>query len=237
MLSLKGEPLHNRLLRTLKPNELDRLAGAFEFEALSAGQVIDRMNSPVRYVHFVNRGFVSMIKTMRDGRTVEVGGVGIEGVTAPHALFDGESAVLDTVVQIPGSAFRIARDILAREVASNPQFRRLIQNYARFTMAQLAQTAACNRLHSLEERCCRWLLVAHDSALTDRFPLTHEFLATMLGVQRPSVSLAAAMLRKAGLVDYKRGTVTILDRKGLEDMACECYASARDELDVIFAPA
>lgn len=236
MLSLKGEPLHNRLLLALRPNVLESLSRALEFEPLSAGQVVDRMGDGVRHVHFVNRGFISMTKTMHDGRTVEVGGIGIEGVTSPHALLDGESAMLDAAVQIPGSAFRIARDVLARAQATDRGLHHLIQNYARFTMSQVAQTAACNRLHSLEERCCRWLLVAHDSALADRFALTHEFLATMLGVQRPSVSLIASMLRRAGLIDYRRGTVSILDRKGMEDMACECYATGREELDAIFAP-
>ena len=109
--------------------------------------------------------------------------------------------------------------------------RTALQNYARFAIRQIVQTAACNRLHSLEERCCRWLLIAHDSALADTFPLTHEFLAMMLGSQRSGVSIAASFLQKAGLISYKHGRIMITDRAGLEDAACECYSSIRSELD------
>jgi CRP-like cAMP-binding protein len=109
-----------------------------------------------------------------------------------------------------------------------------MQKYARFAFSQLAQTAACNRLHSLEERCCRWLLLAHDSALADNFSLTHEFLAMMLGVRRSGVSIVAHLLKKAGLIEYKRGRVTILDRAGLMDAACECYGSTQMQLQQLF---
>jgi CRP-like cAMP-binding protein len=143
--------------------------------------------------------------------------------------------VLDAVVQIPGSAFRIERESLTRHLASDDALRTLILNYLRFAFSQVAQTAACNRLHSLEERCCRWLLTARDSAPSDVFPLTHEFLAMMLGVQRSGVTIAARVMKKAGLIGYSRGEVTILDRSGLESAACECYESLRAQLSALFA--
>lgn len=233
MSVLEGHAIHNRLLLALPRATLVQMRPALHAVETLRGQAIDHVDGPVEHLYFVNRGFISVIKTMRDGRSVEVGGVGLEGLTDPNSLFGIEGAVLDTVVQIPGEAFRIRRELLTQLIGQSPALRRLIQNYARFAFSQLAQTAACNRLHSLEQRCCRWLLVAHDSALSDRFPLTHEFLAMMLGGPRASVTIAASLLRSARLIDYSRGEVAILDRAGLEHASCECYATLRDELDVM----
>ena len=120
-------------------------------------------------------------------------------------------------------------------MASDHDFRCTIKKYIRFAISEIAQTAACNRLHTLEERCCRWLLIAYDSAMSDNFPLTHEFLAMMLGAQRAGVSVAAGALQRAGYIRYSRGQVTITNRTGLERGACECYASVRAELNRLFA--
>ena len=168
-------------------------------------------------------------------KKAQVGAVGIEGLTDPNALFVVDRAIVNSLVQIPGSAFRIRRDDLRREIAKDAALRAMMQRYARFAIGQFMQTAACNCLHSLEERSCRWLLMAHDSALDDTFPLTHEFLAMMLGVQRTGVSIAANVLQKAGLIGYARGHVTITNREGLEDAACECYGVVRGELESLFA--
>lgn len=224
----------NRILLALPPASLARIRPRLQPLAMEKSQVIDRKDGPIHHLYFVNRGMVSFVKTMRDGRTVEIGAVGIEGVTDPNALFGIDHAFLETMVQIPGTAFRIDRETLCREMDRDAAFRGLMQKYVRFAFGQLAQTAACNRLHSLEERCCRWLLLAHDSALADTFSLTHEFLAMMLGVRRSGVSIVAQLLKKAGLIGYTRGEVTILNRAGLEDAACECYATARSQLDQLF---
>jgi CRP-like cAMP-binding protein len=226
----------NRILLALPAATLGRIQPTLEPLGLPRGRVIGHINGLVEHMYFVNRGLVSIIKTMRDGRTVELGAVGIEGVTDPNALFGIDTAILETVVQLPGTAFRIKRDTLINEMSRDASLRAMMQRYTRFAYSQLAQSAACNRLHSLEERCCRWLLVAHDSALTDTVQVTHEFLAMMLGVQRAGVSIAANLLRKAGLIQYTRGTVTIADRVGLEEAACECYSSLRAELDELFLP-
>ncbi len=236
MAHFHREPVRNRLLRALPPASLERLRPSLSPVRMARGQAIERADGPIENLYFVNSGFVSLVKTMHDGRSVEVGGVGVEGVTDPNALYGFETAVLDMVVQVPGVAFRIRKDSLMKEMLGDEALSRVLHSYARFAYAQLAQTAACNRLHSLEERCCRWLLIAHDNALEDSFSLTHEFLAMMLGVRRSGVSVAASALRARGLVEYRRGRITVLDRDGLEAGACECYASLRRELSSMFAP-
>jgi len=137
-------------------------------------------------------------------------------------------------VQIPGTAFRIKREALTRQLAKDAPLRDLMQSYAGFALGQVAQTAACNRLHSLEARLCRWLLTAHDNTPSDTFPLTHEYLAMMLGVQRAGVSIAASFLKQAALIQYTRGFVTVLNRAGLEDASCECYQTTQDQLAKLF---
>lgn len=236
MPQVRQVAINNRLLLALQPSTLERLRAALEPMAIARGQTIDRVNVPIEHLYFVNCGLISTVKTMRDGRSVEVSAVGVEGLTDPYSLFGLDAAVLDTIVQIPGDVFRIRREVLIRAMSLDGSLRQIIQDYARFAFGELAQTAACNRLHSLEERCCRWLLVAQDSALADRFPLTHEFLAMMLGVQRSGVSITARALKTAGFIDYTRAQVKILNRRGLEATACECYQTSQDELNVLFAP-
>ena len=228
------EPIANRLLLSLRPETLERLRPDLELMSLKRGQVIDHVDGKIENLHFINRGLVSLVKTMRDGRSVEIGAVGIEGVTDPSALFGIETAIVETIVQVPGTALRIPLEPLMNEMTGNPDFRGTIKKYVRFAISEIAQTAACNRLHTLEERCCRWLLIAHDSAMSDTFPLTHEFLAMMLGVQRAGVSVTAGVLQKAGFIRYVRGSVTIANRVGLEKASCECYASVQGELKRIF---
>ena len=220
----------NRMLLALPPASLARLRPDLEPVTLQRGQVIGRLGHPVAYLHFVDRGLVSLMKAMRDGRTVEIGTVGREGVTDAVATCGIGSTLLEGVVHIPGAALRIRLTTLLAAMQADAILQDLVHRYIRFCFFQVAQTAACNRLHLLEERCCRWLLTAHDSALSDTFPLTHEFLAMMLGVQRTGVSVAANTLKNAGLIDYSRGLVTITDRAGLEAAACECYASNEDML-------
>jgi CRP-like cAMP-binding protein len=169
--------------------------------------VINRLDRPVDYHYFVNRGVISLVKTMRDGRSVEIGVVGIEGITNPFSLFGLNRAATETIVQIAGSAFRIKHDALKRAMAEDDALRGALERYTHFAFSAVTQTAACNRLHFIEERCCRWLLVSHDSAQSDTFRLTHEFLAMMLGVQRSGVTIAANFLQKAGLIRYMHGQV------------------------------
>ena len=228
------EDIANRILLSLPQASLNRLRPALEFRAMTKGEAIDRLDQPIKYLYFMNRGLISFVKTMQDGRSVEIGVVGIEGISSSYALFGLNKAVLDTIVQIPGTAFRISRAKLKNLMSEDAAVREILEKYAHFSVAAFAQTAACNRLHHLHERCCRWLLISHDSARSDTFPVTHEFLAMLLGSQRASVSTTANALQKAGLIKYRHGQVTIINRSGLEDAACECYRVMGTEFDKLF---
>ncbi|PZU64030.1 Crp/Fnr family transcriptional regulator [Sphingobium sp.] len=235
-MATEVEAITNRLLLALPSSTLSRLIPEMELIETQSGTVIDHVNGLIEHLYFVNRGIVSMVKVMRDGRSVEVGAVGIEGITDSNALFGVDVAITETMVQVPGSALKISRRFLSDQLEHDRDLRRMMERYWRFAFGQLAQTAACNRLHTLEERCCRWLLTSRDSALADTFPLTHEFLATMLGTTRSSVSLTAKVLHRAGYIDYVRGVVTIADRAGLEETSCECYAETAAEMNRLFGP-
>lgn len=230
----KFRKISNQLLRSLPSETLSRLLPHLEPVELARGRVIDYAGKSITKLHFIDRGLVSLVKTMRDGRTVEIGTIGIEGAADPKALVGVDRAHVETIVQVPGQAFRIERSVLMDVMERDDALRDVIRAYVGFVIGQIVQTAACNRLHSLEERCCRWLLIAHDSALCDTFPLTHEFLAMMLGTQRAGVSISASCLKKAGLISYRHGQVTILDRVGLEHASCECYETQQAERKRLF---
>jgi CRP-like cAMP-binding protein len=163
--------------------------------------------------------------------------VGPANAVGLFSLLGVERPVWESVVQGPGAGLRIARNAMLAEMERSPVLADLVKKRASIFLGELSQTAACNRLHSLEQRCCRWLLMAHDSAGTETFALTHESLALMLGVQRSGLSIVAGALQRAGLIRYTRGRVTIVDRGGLETEACECYATSRVQLDHLFAKA
>jgi CRP-like cAMP-binding protein len=204
---------------------IDQLRPKMDLVRLSQRQVIYHVDDFISHLYFVERGLISLIKIMQDGRTIEIGLIGIEGMLCPSAVLGLNTALFDTIVQIPGSALRLQRSLFLKHATKNEMAHELIQHYMAFAIREFAQTAACNRLHPMEQRCCRWLLIAHDSARADTFPLTHEFLAMMLGVQRAGVSITASMLQRAGLIRYTRGSVTIVNRAELEKAACECYGS------------
>lgn len=224
----------NLLLQRLPRSAFEQIEPHLEAVELSLGEVLYRPHASIDHFYFVERGLVSLVKTMLDGRTVEIGVVGIDGMTGVGSLLGIETAAFESIVQIPGFARRIPMIILQREADSHAGLRISLMKYARFVLSEVAQTAACHRLHSLEERCCRWLLVAHDNAQADTFPVTHEFLAVLLGVGRSYVSAIATALRTAGLVRYVRGRITIINRSGLEASACECYAAVRTEFQRLF---
>lgn len=229
--------INNRLLLALPSGTLDRILKVSEPVSLVRGQRIDCAGQPIKHIHFINRGLVSIGKTLEDGRTVEIGAIGIEGVANLLPFIGIQKAILDAVVQIPGTALRMGCDAMTRELENDKAFRQIVQNYVRFGLSELARHIACSRLHHIDQRCCRWLLIAHDHALSDDFPVTHESLAMMLGYQRAGVSLAMGSLVKAGLIAHKRGTVTIINRTGLEAEACDCYREMQTELDEFFPSA
>jgi len=229
-----ADDITNRVLLSLSRDSWNRLRPALEVCTLAQGDVINRADRQIEHLYFINRGLVSIIKTMRDGQAVGVGTIGVEGVCNVHAVFGINEPFLETVVQIPGTAFRIEVGICRRLIATDDSVREVLKNYVHYSVATIAQTAACNGLHHVEERCCRWLLIAHDSARADTFSLTHESLAATLGVQRAGISVTAKALQEAGTIRYRYGRVTIIDRLALEDAACECYAASKSLLRKMF---
>jgi len=227
--------LNNRILLSLNDQQLERLEPHLRFVDLARGDVIGSIGDQITHVTFLNRGLASAIKTMRDGRVIEVSAVGIDGAIGMLSVFGIDRFVFDSAVQIPGSAYLIDVEVLKAEAERDPELNGKLRDYITYAAGQLSQTAGCNRFHSLEQRCCRWLLIANDSFLEDSFPITHEFLAMMLGVRREAVSLALGGFKKAGWIDNIHGKVTIKDRAALEDGACECYADMTEELSRLFS--
>lgn len=189
--------INNRLLLALSPATLDRMLRISEPVSLARGQQIETAGQLIKYIHFVNRGLVCAAKAMEDGRVVEIAAIGTEGVAEFVALLGMDRSLVDMVVRIPGTAIRIRREAFMHEMENDKPLRQLMQDYVRFGLNEVARHIACNRLHHLDQRCCRWLLIAHDHALSDEFPLTHEDLAMMLGYQRAGVSVAMASLVKS----------------------------------------
>jgi CRP-like cAMP-binding protein len=212
----------NRLLGALPSEELEAMVPLLESVPLTTGMAIYEPHEPISYVYFPISGVVSMVSEMREG-TVEVGTVGREGMTGLPLVLHATTMPSRAFVQVPGHAYRMRGSDLTAALRESPRVERLIYRYVLALFDQAAQHAACNRLHALEERCARWLLMTHDRVDGDVLPLKHEFLAEMLGVHRPAVTIAAGALQKAGVIRYTRGKVTVLDRGALEEASCECY--------------
>jgi CRP-like cAMP-binding protein len=227
--------LSNRLLSQLGSNGFRNLTSRLEDLTLRSRQVLYEPNEPPEYVYFPAGAVVSLVTVMRDGTAVETATIGYEGMVGVVAVLGVGNMYERAFCQIPGPAKRLPRPILAREVDRSPVLRRLLSRYMQGLIVQFTQGVACNRLHSVEQRCARWLLTTHDSVGTDSFPLTQEFLAGMLGVRRATVSVVAGRLQKAGLITYHHGTVTIRDRGGLKARACECCDVIETEFERIFA--
>jgi CRP-like cAMP-binding protein len=222
-------PVGNNLLAALPQQEYERLLPNLEPVSLSIKQVLYEPNEPIEYAYFPNSGATSLLNLMQDGQTIEAATVGKEGMIGVPLLLGTNQIPLQVIVQIPGDGLRMKADVFKAQVYGGCPLHTLLLRYTQTLMNQISQTAACNRLHSVEARCCRWLLMTQDRVESDSFPLTQEFLSYMLGVRRASVSEVAAALQKLGLIDYHRGQITIRDRKGLEAAACECYQSTQQE--------
>jgi CRP-like cAMP-binding protein len=224
----------NRIISALSESNRRSLSSLLEPMETTAGEVLNAVGSRITHFYFVDSGMVSLVRPMQDGNGVEIGAVGREGIVPPGAIFDVDHAVLESVVQISGSVRRVRRGDLKKRLAQDRELLHIMRSYSGVALSQLAQAAACNILHDVDQRCCRWLLTAHDSARSDTFHLTHEFLSMMLGVRRASVSVAAANLQRRGLIHYSHGEMTVTDRRALEQAACECYATTRREFEELF---
>jgi CRP-like cAMP-binding protein len=219
----------NYLLDLLPPAVLDGLRPYLAGEVLSLNRTLQARGKPVKSVFFPTSGMISIVAMLRDGASVEVGIAGREGMLGVQAVLGDDISLNEAMVQIPGSALRMPADVLRREAQASPELRAVLLRYVQAVLNSATQSAACNRAHLLEQRLARWLLTARDRAGTDRLPLTHEFIAMMLGVRRAGVTVAAQSLQTAGLIQYVHGRITIADREGLEVAACECYEVTRRE--------
>lgn len=218
----------NQLLDRLPAPAAAALRPHLQPAALELRDILHEPLVPVEYVYFPTRGLVSALALMEDGTGIEVGMIGTEGAVGLPALFGVERTPARSLVQLPGAALRVRTAVLREQMDRQPTLRDPLLRYAGAFHWQLAQVAACNGLHSVGQRICRWLLATRDHAASDEFPVTHEFLAFMLGVRRSSVSEVARPLQQAGCIDYRRGRLRVLDRKGLERGCCECYRRIRE---------
>ncbi|CAA9272678.1 MAG: cAMP-binding proteins - catabolite gene activator and regulatory subunit of cAMP-dependent protein kinases [uncultured Acetobacteraceae bacterium] len=221
--------LRNRLLAALPPPDLARLWPQLEPVALLVPQILYAAGQPIPAVHFIETGWVSKVARLEGGDLAEVGLVGREGMVGLSLALGADAASTEAMVQGTGTALRMDAAAFGDALAGSAALHRLLLRYALAFQAQVAQTAACNGRHRLEERLARWLLMAHDRADGDDLPLTQDFLSMMLGVRRSGVTIAAGILQKAGLIRYVRGRIAVLDRPGLEAAACECHAAVRRE--------
>jgi CRP-like cAMP-binding protein len=217
----------NRLLAALSKTDLSRLELHLEDVPLLHHQVLFEEGSPIRRVYFPHSGLVSFVSVFEDGPTIETATVGREGVIGCPLFVENKGAPVRAVVQIPGRAATVPVRVLQRAIADSASFRALMGQYVHAFLTQTLQTVACNAIHSAQERLAKWLLMSDDRTNGGRVPLTHEFLAEMLGVGRPTVSLIARALQKAGLIEYSRGKLAITDRARLEDVSCPCYGIIR----------
>ena len=222
-----GNVVYSRILLSLPDDEYDALLPHLEFAEFRLHQRLHESPDGLEYGYFLNFGLTSLVIAINDGRSVEVGIVGREGFVGTPIAAGLHRTPYGAVVQANGNGFRIKAEVLEVILSSTPNLRLRLNQYAQIQGMQVAQLAACNRLHEIDQRLARWLLMCQDRICSDLLPMTHEFFAEMLGTGRPSVSLAAAVLQRAGFIQYARGTVRITNRKGLEEAACECYCVIR----------
>ena len=213
----------NCLLAAFPRAVLNKIGPQLEPITLQRGMILHEPRAAVQYVCFPDCGLVSLVKGMRDGRTVEVGAIGIDGMTSIHRLLGMEPSTFETIVQVEGFGRRVKINTLRAQLEKSHDLKALMLRYMSHRVNQLAQTAACNRLHTLRQRCCRWLLIAQDNVQAETYTLTHEFLALLMGVTRPSVSLTLGALQRQGLINSRRASITVVKRQALEQESCECY--------------
>jgi CRP-like cAMP-binding protein len=214
---------NNVLLSHLSRDEIEPLASKLERTDLKINQVICEPGQMMRHAYFVEVGMVSVVSIMKDGRSIEVGTIGSEGVVGALLLLSTSPVPYKYFVQLEGHGHRISAESFLEAASQGSRLRKLVSNYQVAFLTQTMQTAACNGLHSVHERCCRWILMSHDRADGETFSLTHEFLSLMLGVRRASVSEVLQPIQERGWIRSTRGSMTVLDRTALEAAACECY--------------
>src|ERR1700704_1639831 len=229
-LEHSGQGRRNRLLAALTAADHSLLAPHLKELSLELGLLLQEAGEPVEHIYFPPQGMISLLAVMSDGQGIENTTVGSEGVVGAMSGFGIHRGVTRAVVQAPLVASRISSVRFHAAVQKSEGIRNLIASYNEVLLAQVQQTAACNALHATESRLARWLLQTRDRIDSDVLPLTQEFLSQMLGVRRTTVALVARQLEQAGVIQNRRGRIVVVDRKGLEDVACECYAIVRDQM-------
>jgi CRP-like cAMP-binding protein len=226
----------NALLAALSASTLEIILQRGSLVYLELREQIYEAEEPIYDVYFPLDCVLSVVARMMDGSEIEVGTIGREGMSAFPLLMGASSTANVCYCQVPGRAIKIPADLFRELATTDPAFRQVLDRYLQAYVNMLGQLAACNRLHTVYERCARWLLMTRDRVEIDAIPLTQEFLAMMLGTRRSGVAIAASTLQHAGYIKYAHGTINILDRPGLEQAACECYRVARDQFDGLLRP-
>lgn len=230
-LDSDGNAIHNEILLGLPPKEFELLAPKLEFMRLKTHHVLHEPGDSLKSAYFCNSGLISILSVFPDGKSVEVGLVGKEGYIGAPLVAGFRTASTRAIAQIEATAFRVTAETLTSALRQCPALERKLQQFAQVTAMQTTQIAACNRLHEVEERLARWLLMSADRIGSNSVPLTQEFLAQMLGTRRSSVTVAAGILQRAGLIAYTRGDVKIADRRKLEEASCECYGIMQRQVE------
>ena len=230
-MSTMPDPTANHLLAALPPEARKRLYPNLKLTQLALGSVVYEAGQAAQYVYFPTDCIISLLYVMLDGASAEISVVGKEGIVGIAVFMGGESTPSRAIVQSAGSAWRLPASELRREFNGNPEMRMLMLRYTQALITQMAQTAVCNRHHSIDEQLCRWLLLSLDRLPGRNLVMTQELIANMLGVRREGVTEAAGKLQKLGVITYQRGQITVLDRPRLEALCCECYEVVRHETD------
>lgn len=231
VIARSNEPFENRLLAALPADEYERLLPRLQRVSFSLGEVVYEFGGQLDYVFFPTTSIVSLLYTMENGASAEMGLTGNDGVVGIALFMGGNTMPNRAVVQSAGGALRMKAKVLQDEFALGGKFQQLLLRYTQALITQISQTAVCNRLHSVDEQLCRWLLLSHDRVKADELIMTQELIADMLGVRREGVTVAAGRLQDAGAISYVRGHIQILDRKKLEETVCECYRVVKNEFD------
>jgi CRP-like cAMP-binding protein len=229
-----GLPIRNRILSALLATEYKRLLPKLEHVALTRGEVIYRADQDIEEVYFPEEAVVAMVDSMDNGRTVEVGLIGREGIVGINVVLGGVVTPDKAIVQLAGGAMRMSSKHLRKEMSFGSPLQRLLLAYARAFLAVISQSVACCQYHSVEQRLARWLLTMNDYVGSREFPMDHKSIAHMLGVRREGVTEAAGNLQEAGLIDYRRGHICVLDARGLGREACECYRFIRRQYQYLY---
>jgi CRP-like cAMP-binding protein len=231
MVATLNESVENRLLAALPADQYERLRLRLQPVEFALGEVVYEFAGQLDYVFFPTTSIISLLYTMENGVSAEMGLTGNDGVVGIALFMGGGTMPNRAVVQSAGGALRMKAKVLQDEFALGGNFQQLLLRYTQALITQISQTAVCNRLHSVEQQLCRWLLLSHDRLKTDELVMTQELIADMLGVRREGVTVAAGRLQDAGAISYVRGHIQILDRQKLEAKVCECYGVVKDELD------